>query len=124
MTELHGTGVRIDGLTKTYETREDDDVLALDRIDLAIEAGSFVAVVGPSGCGKSTLLSLVAGLQPATSGFVSIDGDVVRRPHPKIGMVFQADLLLTGARSATTSCCPSRSSTASARLTSTGRRRC
>jgi NitT/TauT family transport system ATP-binding protein len=94
MTPSHGAGVRIDGLTKTYETREDNDVLALDRIDLAIEPGSFVAVVGPSGCGKSTLLSLVAGLQLATSGSISIDGDVVCRPHPKIGMVFQADLLL------------------------------
>ncbi len=94
MSEIHGAGVRIEGLTKTYVTREEDEILALDRLDLAIKPGSFVAVVGPSGCGKSTLLSLIAGLQPASSGSIAIDGDTVRRPHPKIGMVFQSDLLL------------------------------
>lgn len=89
-----GAAVDISQLSKIYKTREDDDLLALDRIDLKIEPGSFVAVVGPSGCGKSTLLSLLAGLTPASTGSIAIDGDGVSRPHPKTGVVFQTDLLL------------------------------
>jgi NitT/TauT family transport system ATP-binding protein len=86
--------VSIRGVSKCYEVRAGDDVLALDRIDLDIEPGSFVAIVGPSGCGKSTLLSLLAGLAPVTSGHLGIDGDEVVKPHPKAGVVFQSDLLL------------------------------
>jgi len=86
--------VRIEAVSKLYEVRDGDDVLALERIDMDIASGSFVALVGPSGCGKSTLLSLLAGLMPATSGRVGIDGEKVVRPHPKVGVVFQSDLLL------------------------------
>lgn len=86
--------VTIEGVSKSYEVRAGDDVLALDRVDLDIEPGSFVAIVGPSGCGKSTLLSLLAGLTPVSSGRLGIDGDIVLRPHPKAGVVFQSDLLL------------------------------
>lgn len=90
----NGAVVSISNLTKIYQTRENAEVLALDNIDLKIEKGSFVAVVGPSGCGKSTLLSLLAGLTPVTEGSVAIDGEEVLKPHPKIGVVFQSDLLL------------------------------
>ncbi|MGE0502361.1 MAG: ABC transporter ATP-binding protein [Rhizobiaceae bacterium] len=86
--------VDITGLSKIYQTREQEDVVALDEIDLRFEPGSFVAVVGPSGCGKSTLLSLLAGLTSASSGRIMIDGENVDKPHPKIGVVFQSDLLL------------------------------
>jgi NitT/TauT family transport system ATP-binding protein len=89
-----GAAVKISGLSKTYETDDSDDVLALDRINLDIACGSFVAVVGPSGCGKSTLLSLLAGLVPLTTGEILIDGQSVRKPHPKVGVVFQSDMLL------------------------------
>ena len=86
--------VTIEGVSKSYEVRSGDDVLALDRVDLDIAPGSFVAIVGPSGCGKSTLLSLLAGLTPVSSGRLSIDSDLVLKPHPKAGVVFQSDLLL------------------------------
>lgn len=89
-----GAAVRIDNVSKIYETRGSDDVHALDRIDVHIAPGSFVAVVGPSGCGKSTLLSILAGLVPLTTGQILIDGQQIRKPHPKVGVVFQTDLLL------------------------------
>jgi NitT/TauT family transport system ATP-binding protein len=89
-----GAAVHIVGLSKTYEVRDSDDIHALERIDLTMAQGSFVAVVGPSGCGKSTLLSLLAGLTPVTAGQIFIDGEEVRKPHPKVGVVFQSDLLL------------------------------
>jgi NitT/TauT family transport system ATP-binding protein len=89
-----GAAVRIVGLSKTYEVRDSDDIRALERIDLTMAQGSFVAVVGPSGCSKSTLLSLLAGLTPVTTGQIFVDGEEVRKPHPKVGVVFQSDLLL------------------------------
>lgn len=86
--------VAVSGVSMLYEVRNGDDVLALDNVSLDIEPGSFVAVVGPSGCGKSTLLALLAGLLPPTSGRLTIDGDDIVKPHPKVGVVFQSDLLL------------------------------
>nr|WP_240777570.1 ABC transporter ATP-binding protein [Nonomuraea basaltis] len=49
-------------------------MVALDDVGLSIEPGRFVSIIGPSGCGKSTLLRLVAGLEPADRGEVSIYG--------------------------------------------------
>jgi NitT/TauT family transport system ATP-binding protein len=49
-------------------------VAAIDRIDLEVAAGEFVALIGPSGCGKSTLLRIVAGLDRASEGDVLISG--------------------------------------------------
>ncbi|MGD9912782.1 MAG: ABC transporter ATP-binding protein [Rhizobiaceae bacterium] len=67
-------------------------VEVLKGIDLAVQDGEFVVFVGPSGCGKSTLLRIIAGLEDATSGNVSIDGQVVNATPPAkrgIAMVFQ-----------------------------------
>ncbi len=91
---MHGVDVVIDGVTKVYTTREGTEVLALERTDLTVESGEFVAIVGPSGCGKTTLLSLIAGLTPVSSGSIIIGGQDVRRTHPTISVVFQTDLLL------------------------------
>jgi multiple sugar transport system ATP-binding protein len=66
--------------------------VALDRVNLSVADGEFIVLVGPSGCGKSTLLRVVAGLEEATSGTVSIGGRVVDNLSPKerdIAMVFQ-----------------------------------
>jgi multiple sugar transport system ATP-binding protein len=67
--------------------------MALDRVSLTVNDGEFVVLVGPSGCGKSTLLRIVAGLESATSGTVTIDGMLVNDlpPHERdIAMVFQS----------------------------------
>jgi NitT/TauT family transport system ATP-binding protein len=77
----------------TYETGS-GPVEALREITLTVREGEFVSLVGPSGCGKSTLLRVIAGLRPMTSGSVVVDGAPVVRPIPKVGMVFQAAVLL------------------------------
>ena len=74
-------------LSKSYGSAE-----ILKDISLNISDGEFVVLVGPSGCGKSTLLRLIAGLDPVTSGTISIGDRVVNDFEPaqrKIAMVFQ-----------------------------------
>src|ERR1700737_4776477 len=70
------------------------DLDVLRRIDVSVERGEFICLVGPSGCGKTTFLRIVAGLEPASSGEVLLDGRVVREPGGDRGFVFQSDNLL------------------------------
>ena len=89
--------VQTNQLTKVYG-KGDTRVKALDQVNLAVEAGNFVAVMGPSGCGKSTLLHLLGGLDKPTGGEVLIDGQplsglndqaLAELRRRKIGFVFQ-----------------------------------
>ena len=68
-------------------------VTALDRIDLTVREGEFLAIVGPSGCGKSTLLRILAGLLPASEGRVAMGGHPITGPRRDIGVVFQTPVL-------------------------------
>ncbi|WP_248958336.1 ABC transporter ATP-binding protein [Sphaerisporangium perillae] len=68
--------------------------IAVDGVTQQVPPRSFVSIVGPSGCGKSTLLAVIAGLQPATSGSVDVNGRRVTGPDRDIGVVFQEDSTL------------------------------
>ncbi len=94
----------VHGVRKTFEA-ENAPVRALRGIDLTVPAGEFTALMGPSGCGKSTLLNLVAGLDVADEGTITVAGEEVtgrgeddlarlRRRH--IGIIFQFFNLLEG----------------------------
>ena len=68
-------------------------VQVIKGLDLQIEDGEFVVFVGPSGCGKSTTLRIIAGLEDASDGHISLDGQDVTRLRPAdrgIAMVFQS----------------------------------
>ncbi len=70
------------------------DLPALGPVSVQVERGQFVALVGPSGCGKSTLVRAFAGLQTLTQGTLSIDGAHIRKPSPRVGLMFQAANLM------------------------------
>lgn len=65
--------INLDQVTKRYVNGA-DCVIALEKLDLTVEEGTFLGVMGPSGSGKSTLLSVLGGLTRPSSGTVSIDG--------------------------------------------------
>ncbi|MEO7557203.1 MAG: ABC transporter ATP-binding protein [Acidimicrobiales bacterium] len=94
----------VEGVRKTFEA-ENAPVRALRGANLTVKAGEFVAVMGPSGCGKSTLLNLVAGLDSADEGTITLAGekvtglsedDLARMRRKHIGIVFQFFNLLEG----------------------------
>lgn len=90
------TAIALTGIVKDFPLRRGETVRALDRLDLEIGHGEFVALLGPSGCGKSTVLRLVAGLERATEGEVAVEGtgpaDLVR--SHRLGVAFQEHALL------------------------------
>jgi NitT/TauT family transport system ATP-binding protein len=75
--------------------RDDEAVVeVLDRVNLRIDAGSFVCLVGPSGCGKSTLLNMIAGLITPTSGTIGFADGSSKRPRADVGYLTQKDTVL------------------------------
>jgi NitT/TauT family transport system ATP-binding protein len=84
--------IEIVDLAKGFEL-DTGPITAVDRVSFSIREGEFVALLGPSGCGKSTILNMVAGLIPATSGDIRIDGHLVSYGEvlPQVGYVFQRD---------------------------------
>jgi sulfonate transport system ATP-binding protein len=80
----------LNGVSKIYP----NGVHALERFSAEIRLGEIVGIIGGSGCGKSTLLRAIAGLDPATSGTVTLDDLAITAPHEKIGIIFQEPRLL------------------------------
>lgn len=70
------------------------DVEALRDLSLDFPKGQLTSLLGPSGCGKTTLLKIIAGLLPATSGEVKVNGAPVSGPGPDRAFVFQDFALL------------------------------
>jgi ABC-type nitrate/sulfonate/bicarbonate transport system ATPase subunit len=78
----------VENLDKKYVSHGSETPALVD-INLRIEEGEFVCLLGPSGCGKSTLLKIIAGLIPATSGRIAINGKPLSGPGPERAVVFQ-----------------------------------
>ncbi len=79
-----------DNITKRFEAPE-GVITAVDGVSLSVAPGEFLGVIGPSGCGKSTLFNIIGGLLDGYEGTVKVAGELVRGPHPSIGMIFQEE---------------------------------
>ena len=99
--------IEMHGITRIFEGSER---AVLDRLDLVVERGEFLAIIGPSGSGKSTLLNAIGLLDPPTSGTYSLFGknteglsdrerDEMRRDH--LGFIFQSSNMLLDETSTT-----------------------
>lgn len=84
--------LKFDNVSYFYQTK-DDEIFALDKINISVLEQEFVSIVGPSGCGKTTILSLTAGLLKPSSGKVILDGKE-NIDTKQIGYMFQRDHLL------------------------------
>ncbi len=84
--------VVIENLTKVFAGPDGREIRAVCDISFEIADKEFLVLVGPSGCGKTTTLRLIAGLEEATDGSISIDGQPMKNVPPRdrdIAMVFQ-----------------------------------
>ncbi|MDO4665570.1 MAG: methionine ABC transporter ATP-binding protein [Actinomycetaceae bacterium] len=89
-------------VTKRYPRKNEDDVVALDNVTLAVGAGDIHGIVGQSGAGKSTLIRCLTALETPTSGTITVAGKnlaglkekELRQARRQIGMVFQNANLL------------------------------
>lgn len=94
--------IELTGVTKRYRVGE-QEIVALNGIDLTIEQGEYTAIIGPSGSGKSTLMHLLGCLDTPSSGKMLVDGvdlskanqnELAEMRNRRIGFVFQAFNLL------------------------------
>jgi NitT/TauT family transport system ATP-binding protein len=87
--QISENAVEVKNVFKNY-----GDVEALRDLTLQFPKGQLTSLLGPSGCGKTTLLKIIAGLIPATSGEVLVNGKPVTGPGPDRAFVFQDFALL------------------------------
>ena len=89
--------IRLKGINKVFSIGE-EEIKALDNIDLNIEKGDFVSIIGPSGSGKSTLMNILGLLDMPSSGEYILDGITIQKSsenklaeirNKKIGFIFQ-----------------------------------
>ena len=96
---VNGSGnlVKVDEATK-YFNRGSEEIHVLEKLDMQVPEGEFLALMGPSGSGKSTLLNLIGGLDRPTSGSVTVAGERIDRLSRQklaawrarhVGLVFQ-----------------------------------
>ena len=90
--------IKIENLEKVFRT-EEVETYALNKVNINVEKGEFVAIMGPSGCGKSTLLNIIGMLDNPTDGKYIFNGTDVSNLKEKnrtqfrkgnIGFVFQS----------------------------------
>src|SRR4051812_10109279 len=88
MAEGKRTQLAFRGVSKRFAIG-DEEIEALARIDVTIDAGQFACLIGASGCGKSTLLRVAAGFEEPSTGDVLVQGRPITGPGSDRGMVFQ-----------------------------------
>ena len=93
--EAKSSAISARGINKVFNPGSAEEVIALQDINLEIDAGEFISLIGPSGCGKSTLMRLVGDLIQPSAGELLVNGKSPGRARldRDYGMVFQAATL-------------------------------
>ena len=86
--------LEIHGLAKTFLSASGESTVVFEDVDFSIERGEFVCIIGHSGCGKTTILNILAGLDRASGGGATMDGNAVTAPSLDRGVVFQGHALM------------------------------
>ena len=94
MSRSRGGAIRVVGVDLAFPRRDGGRLPVLRDLDLTVDGGGIVALIGPNGSGKSTLLRVMAGLLVPDRGTVTLDGEPVDGPDPRVGLVFQEPRLL------------------------------
>jgi NitT/TauT family transport system ATP-binding protein len=81
--------LQVRDLSKSFPREDGSELTVLDHLNLEVQDKEFVCILGSSGCGKTTLLRLIAGLDTASAGTISLDGEEMKGPSSKVGFVFQ-----------------------------------
>ncbi|HXF65073.1 MAG TPA: ABC transporter ATP-binding protein [Burkholderiales bacterium] len=86
--------IRVEGIAKRYGGRGGVATTVFEDVHFAIEPGEFVCLIGHSGCGKTTILNILAGLEPASEGYVFVGGREIRGPSLDRAVIFQSHALM------------------------------
>jgi nitrate/nitrite transport system ATP-binding protein len=86
--------IRIEGIAKRFTGRDGAVSTVFENVHLAVEPGEFFCLVGHSGCGKTTILNILAGLEPASDGYVFVAGREIRGPSLDRAVIFQSHALM------------------------------
>jgi nitrate/nitrite transport system ATP-binding protein len=85
--------IRVEGIAKRFDARG-GPATVFEDIHFSVEAGEFVCLIGHSGCGKTTILNILAGLEPASDGYVFVGGREIRGPSLDRAVIFQSHALM------------------------------
>lgn len=85
--------VSLNGIEKIFR-RAREEVQAVSSTSFDVKRGEFLSLLGPSGCGKSTLLRIIIGLETATSGTVTVNGQSPTQSQGSIGVMLQTSALM------------------------------
>ncbi|MBI2295009.1 MAG: ABC transporter ATP-binding protein [Betaproteobacteria bacterium] len=86
--------IRVEGIAKRFSGRDGTATTVFDNIHFSVEPGEFVCLIGHSGCGKTTILNILAGLEPASDGYVFVGGREIRGPSLDRAVIFQSHALM------------------------------
>jgi nitrate/nitrite transport system ATP-binding protein len=86
--------IRVEAIAKRFTAGDGADTTVFEDIHFGVEQGEFVCLIGHSGCGKTTILNILAGLEPASDGYVFVGGREIRGPSLDRAVIFQSHALM------------------------------